>query len=146
MYIFSFSFSEESSVKYQSQSHWLNWKWMSSATNLPQPYLFLDFQREFPAQEKSGSFPYRAYWIHWIPRDSTDPRKTVDSQPQYVFVRKIHTPSNRLLMYANLNTCEKIENNNKNDKIRASSTSPGWIRYSFLKDSKNPQFWTWKMP
>ena len=68
---------------------------MSSATNLPQPYLFLDFL--FPAQEKSVSFPYKAHWIHWIPRDSIDPRKTVDSQPQYVVVRKIHTPSNGLL-------------------------------------------------
>ena len=83
-------------MKYHSQSHWLNWKWMSSVTNLLPPYLFLDFQ--FPAQEKSGSFPYKAHWIHWIPRDSIDPRKTVDSQPQYVVVRKIHTPRNGLLV------------------------------------------------
>ena len=83
--IFSFSFSEVFSVKYHSQSHWLNWKWMSSVTNLPPPYLLLDFQ--FPAQEKSGSFRYKAHWIHWISRDSIDPRKTVDSQPQYVVVR-----------------------------------------------------------
>ena len=91
VYIFSFSFSEASSVKYQS--HWLNSKWMSSTTNLPPPYLFLDFQ--FPVQEKSASFPYKA---HWIPRDSINPRKTVDSQPQYVVVRKIHTSSNGLLV------------------------------------------------
>ena len=57
VYIFLFSFSEVSPVKYHSQSHWLNWKRMSSATNLPPPYLFLAFQ--FPAQEKSGSFPYK---------------------------------------------------------------------------------------
>ena len=41
MYIFSFSFSEVSSVKYHNQSHWLNWKWMLSATNLPPPYLLV---------------------------------------------------------------------------------------------------------
>ena len=55
----SLSFSKVFSVKYHSQSHWLNWKWMSSATNLLPPYLVLDFQ--FPAQEKSGSFPYKAH-------------------------------------------------------------------------------------
>ena len=32
---------------------------MSSATNLPPPYLFLDFQ--FPAQEKSENFPYKVH-------------------------------------------------------------------------------------
>ena len=57
MYVFSFSFSEVSSVKYHSQSHWLNWKGMSSAAKLPPPYLFLDFQ--FAAQELSGSLPYK---------------------------------------------------------------------------------------
>ena len=41
-------------MKYDNQSHWLNWKRMSSATNLPPPYLFLDFQ--FPAQEKKREF------------------------------------------------------------------------------------------
>ena len=36
-------------MKYHSQSHWLNWKGMSSAAKPPPPYLFLDFQ--FAAQE-----------------------------------------------------------------------------------------------
>ena len=36
------------------------------------------------------------------PADSIDPRKTVDSQPQCVVVRKIHTPSNGLLVYPHM--------------------------------------------
>ena len=67
-----FSFSEASSVSESLAELEVNVVDDKSASAI-----FLDFQ--FPTQKKSGSFPYKA---HWIPRDSIDPRKTVDSQPQ----------------------------------------------------------------
>ena len=51
VYVFSFSFSEESSVEmsWSGSLADLEVNIMSSAINPPPPYLFLDFQ--FPAQE-----------------------------------------------------------------------------------------------
>ena len=85
---------------------------MSSATNLPYethsilmgtfalfgPSLF---RFPFLRRKKTGVFP----------RDSIDPRKTVDSQPQYVVVRKMHTPSNGLLDLSKINS---VYNNKAN--------------------------------
>ena len=60
MYMFSFSFSEVFSVKYQSESlAELEVNVFGNKSASTPPYLFLDFQ--FPAQEKSLSFSYKAH-------------------------------------------------------------------------------------